>query len=186
MPFASFPISPPAYPQAALPGYPQMPAPGTMAFPAVAQPVRPTQPSPGWQATPPSPVLAAQAAALGQPKARGAAPEAPATTRPAPAPQMPRAIRLASPKELGVAVPGATVQQKTPLDWNETLAKLQRLGVHSFHVDQIAGGGIRATLLLPNLAAGGTQRIETSGADEGSAMRAALQQAELMMTTAQR
>lgn len=116
------------------------PVPQTYTLPAPAQPYRPAPA--GWQSSPtPSPVLAAQAAQINQPKARGYAPEAP------PTPATPPPFKLPSPEQLGLNVqPTPTAPQ---VDWNATHARLRQLGATGFHLDHLPGGVTRVTVVLP-------------------------------------
>ena len=167
-----------------------LPPPQAMSFPPVPAYVPPQPPvavapvGGGWQSGPPvSPVLAAQAAGIAQPTIRGAIPETPPERQPV---QPPRPLRLPSPDELGISttavipvafvapVPAMPIPNATSaatLDWNQALARFQRLGAQGFHVDQV-DGGTRVTVMLSG------RQLQATGANDAEAVLEVLRQAE--------
>lgn len=169
-------------PMPGVPNYGQ-PAPqgfGQPSFPqAAAQPYTPPQVATqaptgntGWQ---PSPVLAAQALATNQPKARGYSPD-PAPTPPSTPPQAlpvappapPAALRLPAPEELGIGRPAAPA---AAVDWNQAHARMRELGVARFGVTRL-GGAVRVSMELP-----GGQVVHGMGDSEAAALTMAFDSA---------
>ncbi len=162
-------------------GFPQSPP---QSFPQAANP-RGTNPYPApssipWQAAPASPVLAAQAAQINQPKARGYAPEPKAQAQ-AQAPAMPKAIQLPSPEELGLksqpAVGSAMVlpaampaTSPVAVDWNQTHARLRQMGAIAFTVNQLPDGMTRVILTLPTGQSGHSREVLAIGMTEAAAV----------------
>ena len=138
----------------------------------------------------PGPVNAALA--LGQqprPKVRAQAPEAipgatpgatigAALTAPTFAPPA-APLSLPAPEALGVVVAPrgrAAVQAETDIDWNTLRGRLRQRGIASFHLDQVAEGHWRATLLVPG--DDGVRHVEACAATEAAAVLSALERAE--------
>lgn len=152
--------------------------------PAFAMPAPTYAPSPvaaGWQPAPSAPratqpVLAAQAATLNQPTFRGAGPEPkPAVAPPPRAPLQP--IALPSPRELGLG-PAPTGATPARLDWNDAVARLQRVGASGFRLDPLPQGGARFSVVLPTADPGRTRTLEAVGRTETDAVLDVLRQAE--------
>jgi hypothetical protein len=137
---------------------------------------RPAAPAPAtWHqpaAAPTTPVNAALAIRQQpRPKIRALAPDAP--------PLKAAALVLPSPEALGLAAPAATVSSGLPaeMDWNELRLRLKQLGAVGFHLDQVAGGNWRATLLLPGAIAATTRHVEALAETEAAAVAGVLARA---------
>lgn len=188
-------------PQQAATPFPGMPNYGQPAYgqPTFAQPPQTAiaQPSPqpymppqvpagngGWQ---PGPVLAAQALATNQPKARGYSPDPTPTTlpltlspfTPSPAatasPPTPHAgripLRLPSPEDLGVGPAAPDAPAPAVVDWNRAHARMRELGVVRFGITRV-DGGVRISMELP-----GGRVVNGLGATESSALESAFESA---------
>lgn len=82
---------------------------------------------------------------------------------------------MPSPEALGIVT--ASVTATADLDWNELGGRLRQLGAVGFHLDQVAGGAWRATLLVPDGASATPRRVEAVAASEASAVADVLAQA---------
>ncbi len=130
-------------------------------------------------------MLAAQAPGVAQPKVRGYAPEIPATPPKLTIPT-PRTLALPTPEDLGLgrhaSTSPETPSQPSPtpseVDWNQTHARLRQLRALGIHVDRLANGMTRVTVLMPSGQTGQHRRIETNASSEGQAVASALSQAE--------
>ncbi len=114
----------------------------------------------------------AAAPALRQPLARAKAPDEPAPARPAP-------LVMPSPEQLGVVVRTAA---DSP-NWSALHARMNELGIVSFHMDTLPDGRHRFTCWLPQGQPGATQRIEALAATEIEAARAGLERAAQSRTS---
>lgn len=100
---------------------------------------------------------------------------------PMPTPAAAAPLVLPSPESLGL-VPLAAAQPvhaaSAEPDWNQVRSRLRQLGAISFHLDRVAGGNWRATLLVPQEGAAGPRHLEALGDSEGAALTSVLAQAE--------
>jgi hypothetical protein len=89
------------------------------------------------------------------------------------------ALVMPSPEALGIAAANVGLQATSTadLDWNELRGRLRQLGAVGFHLDQVAGGNWRATLLVPDGASATPRRVEAVAASEASAVADVLAQA---------
>jgi hypothetical protein len=83
----------------------------------------------------------------------------------------PEALGLAPPRSASIPAPPAE------LDWNDLRQRLRQLGAVGFHLDQIAGGNWRATLLLPGAGAASTRQLEALADSEAAAVSGVLARA---------
>lgn len=155
--------------------FPMYQTPAPQPYPQANNPYSAPAPT-SWQAAPmqsaptQAPVLAAQAAQINQPKARGYAPE----PKPA-APAMPKFIQLPTPEELGLKsqpIPAVILPAATPatVDWNQTHARLRQMGALAFTVNQLPDGTTRVNLTLPAGQPGQTRDILAIGVTEAAAV----------------
>jgi hypothetical protein len=88
---------------------------------------------------------------------------------------------MPSPEQLGIIPAAASSATPTPtaaeLDWNELRSRLRQLGAVGLHLDQVAGGNWRATLLMPDGTAADPRRLEAVAASDTSAVADVLAQA---------
>jgi hypothetical protein len=82
-------------------------------------------------------------------------------------------LTLPSPEQLGVALRPVDNE----LDWTAIHARIEELGIVSFHMDRLADGRARFTCWVPRDRPGLTQRIEAVAATKTEAVQLGLQQA---------
>ncbi len=120
-----------------------------------------------------------------QPVAQQSAPPRPATARaqmpdeprPRPAPPpAPAPFRMPAPEELGLAA--APAAGPAAGDWPEVHRRLQVLGASGLQLDPLAGGGWRATFVLPASQEDKAHRVEARADSPESAVRMALAEAD--------
>ena len=108
-----------------------------------------------------------------RPIIRAQAPEVPTRTA--------SPLMLPTPEALGLAGARITLPQPAhEVDWNDVRARLRRLNAVAFHLDQIAGGQWRASLLVPQ-AGQQARHIEASAASDAAAVASVLQKAEAVV-----
>lgn len=99
------------------------------------------------------------------------------------APDPPAPLLLPTPEALGLVASKVPSNQPAPaFDWNDARARLRRIGAVGFHLDEIAAGQWRATLLLP-VGNQQTRNIEANAASDAAAVALALQQAEALASS---
>jgi hypothetical protein len=131
-----------------------------MAITTQPAPRQPTQ----WQA-PPQPIPST---------ARGVPQESPP---PAPKFVLPRPEALGVSADLRVAqLPAVALAPQ--VDWNQIQARMERLGVLSYHKVRMPTGAVHVMLTLPSADPTRGRPVEAQGATEAVAILAALQQAE--------
>jgi hypothetical protein len=118
------------------------------AAPRQAPPVR------AAQAVPPKPVIRAQAADDAVPQAR-------------------TVVAMPAPDQIGVAARPAD-----GCDWTAFHRRMQEMGILTFQMDHPTAEVYQFTCLLPTAEPGRTHRIEAHGANEGEAVRRALDEAQ--------
>jgi hypothetical protein len=184
-----------AAPRVAVPPAPQSaPQPGAFRPPVAAAPVAAAPVPQAWQQPPQQPghqpptfprtpsrtpqaINQPTNAALAleqfpRPKVRMQGPETPMTP-----PQAGfQALVMPSPEQLGI-VPALASSATAELDWNELRNRLRQLGAVGLHLDQVAGGNWRATLLMPDGAAADPRRLEAVATSDASAVADVLAQA---------
>src|SRR5262245_1936734 len=146
------------------------------------QPQAPRMPvATSWQPSP-MPMPAAQPAFPVNAAMAGNATRQPTFRAQAPDPPAP-ALVLPTPEALGLVSGNAsTIQPATAFDWNDARTRLRRIGAVGFHLDEVAAGQWRATLLLP-VGEQQTRHVEASAGSDAAAVAAALQQAEALAAT---
>ena len=80
---------------------------------------------------------------------------------------------MPSPEQLGVALRPVDNEP----DWTAIHARIEELGIVSFHMDSLTDGRVRFTCWLPRDRPGLTQRIEAVAATKTEAVQLGLQQA---------
>jgi hypothetical protein len=145
-------------------------------------PQAPRMPAATYWQTPPvqapaaRPAPAVNAALAGnatrQPTIRAQSADAPAAAPPRLVLPTPEALGLVSNRE-------SAVRPASTLDWNDARVRLRRVGAVGFHLDEIAPGRWRATLLLPQNDQP-ARHIEASADSDSAALAGVLERAEAL------